>query len=53
MMNDFDAKIKEIFPEGLQSRGIDTLRVNIGRYCNTACTPYADQSDGAFGVTCK
>ena len=36
-MNDFDARIREIFPEGLQSQGIDTLQVNIGRYCNLAC----------------
>jgi radical SAM/Cys-rich protein len=37
-MNDFDKRIKEIFPNGLQSRGIDTLQVNMGRYCNLACT---------------
>lgn len=36
-MNDFDAKIEEISPEGLQSRGIDTLQINIGRHCNLAC----------------
>ncbi|MCX5855764.1 MAG: radical SAM protein, partial [Deltaproteobacteria bacterium] len=36
-MNDFDARIRGIFPEGLQSQGIDILQVNIGRYCNLAC----------------
>jgi radical SAM/Cys-rich protein len=36
-MNDFDAKIKGMFPEGLHSREIDTLQVNIGRHCNLAC----------------
>jgi radical SAM/Cys-rich protein len=36
-MNAFDAKIEEIFPEGLQSQGIDTLQINIGRHCNLAC----------------
>jgi radical SAM/Cys-rich protein len=36
-MNDFDAKIEETFPEGLQSQGIDTLQINIGRHCNLAC----------------
>ena len=36
-MNDFDAKIIGIFPKGLQSQEIDTLQVNIGRYCNLAC----------------
>ncbi len=37
-MNDFDAKIRDIFPEGLQSQTINTLQVNMGRYCNLACT---------------
>lgn len=36
-MNDFDRRIREIYPEGLRSQGIDTLQVNIGRYCNLAC----------------
>jgi len=36
-MNDFDARIREIFPEGLWSQGIDTLQINIGRHCNLAC----------------
>ncbi len=37
LMNAFDARIKEVFPDGLRSRGIDTLQVNTGRYCNLAC----------------
>ena len=37
-MNDFEAKIKEIFPDGLQCDEVDTLQVNVGRYCNLACT---------------
>jgi len=37
VMNDFEERIKETMPEGLQSQGIDTLQINIGRYCNLAC----------------
>ena len=37
-MNDFDARIKEILPHGLQCQGIDTLQINMGRYCNLSCT---------------
>ena len=36
-MNDFDARIKEILPHGLQCQGIDTLQINMGRYCNLSC----------------
>ena len=37
-MNEFDAKIREVFPQGLRSQGIRTLQVNVGRHCNLACT---------------
>ena len=36
-MNDFDTRIKEILPDGLQCQGIDTLQINMGRYCNLSC----------------
>jgi len=37
-MNDFDTRIKEKFPDGLQCLEINTLQANMGRYCNLACT---------------
>ncbi len=37
-MNEFDARIREVLPEGLRSQGINTLQVNVGRHCNLACT---------------
>jgi radical SAM/Cys-rich protein len=36
-MNDFDLKIRNIYPGGLLSENISTLQVNLGRYCNLAC----------------
>ena len=36
-MNNFDARIREIFPNGLQCNEINTLQVNMGRYCNLSC----------------
>ncbi len=37
-MNEFDARIREVLPEGLRSQEINTLQVNVGRHCNLACT---------------
>jgi radical SAM/Cys-rich protein len=37
-MNDFDVRIRKILPEGLQCQAINTLQINIGRYCNLECT---------------
>ena len=37
-MNEFDARIREVLPNGLRSQGIDALQVNVGRHCNQACT---------------
>ena len=37
-MNAFDAKIQDMFPDGLKCQRINTLQVNMGRYCNLACT---------------
>ena len=36
-MNDFDLKIRDIYPGGLLSEDISTLQVNLGRHCNLAC----------------
>jgi radical SAM/Cys-rich protein len=36
-MNDFDLKIREIYPGGLLSDDISTLQVNLGRHCNLSC----------------
>jgi radical SAM/Cys-rich protein len=36
-MNDFDERVRGIFPGGLQSQEIDALQINIGRHCNLAC----------------
>jgi len=37
-MNEFDTQISEIFPDGLQCQEINTLQINMGRYCNLECT---------------
>ncbi|HYA14930.1 MAG TPA: arsenosugar biosynthesis radical SAM (seleno)protein ArsS [Syntrophales bacterium] len=37
-MNEFDARIRKVLPEGLRSQGINILQVNVGRHCNLACT---------------
>jgi len=37
-MNEFDARIRKIHPEGLKSQEIGTLQINVGRHCNLACT---------------
>jgi radical SAM/Cys-rich protein len=36
-MNEFDARIRVVLPEGLRSQEINTLQVNVGRHCNLAC----------------
>lgn len=36
-MNQFDARIKDIFPGGLECQEIAMLQVNIGRNCNLSC----------------
>jgi radical SAM/Cys-rich protein len=38
IMNEFDSRIKKLLPDGLRSQEIGVLQVNIGRYCNLACT---------------
>lgn len=36
-MNAFHATITSVLPEGLTSDRIDTVQINLGRYCNLAC----------------
>lgn len=36
-MNDFDAMISQCLPDGLYSENIETIQVNLGRYCNLSC----------------
>ena len=36
-MNTFDAKLSRVWPGGLYSEQIETLQVNLGRFCNLAC----------------
>ncbi len=36
-MNAFDTSLSRIWPQGLRSDHIETLQINIGRYCNLAC----------------
>jgi radical SAM/Cys-rich protein len=36
-MNAFDITLSRVWPRGLYSEHIDTLQVNLGRYCNLAC----------------
>ena len=37
IMNAFDSTLSREWPRGLYSERIDTLQVNLGRYCNLAC----------------
>ena len=36
-MNEFDLKIRESIPEGLVSRKVEVIQVNLGRTCNLTC----------------
>lgn len=36
-MNAFDVQTSRVWPGGLHSEKIETLQVNLGRFCNLAC----------------
>ncbi len=36
-MNAFDMRVSRVWPEGLYSEQINTLQINLGRFCNLAC----------------
>jgi radical SAM/Cys-rich protein len=37
MINEFDREVRRRLPDGLKSRKIGTLQINIGRNCNLSC----------------